>query len=129
MVAATRLRIKRIYEPASPNDGARVLIDRVWPRGISKDAADLSSWLKDVAPSTKLRKWFGHAPVRWTEFRRRYHRELDANGAAIENLRNLLRKRRVTLLYGARDEKHNHAVALADYIRRHQGRRGGHRSA
>lgn len=78
MVAATRLRIKRVYEPGSRNDGARILIDRVWPRGISKNAAALTSWLKDVAPSTKLRN-----PVRWAEFRRRYHKELDANRPAI----------------------------------------------
>lgn len=118
MPAAARLRIKRIYEPASRGDGARILVDRVWPRGISKEAAALTLWLKEIAPSASLRKWFGHDPARWTEFRSRYHKELGAKGEEIKRLRGLLRKGRVTLLYGAHDVEHNQAVALVEYLRR-----------
>jgi uncharacterized protein YeaO (DUF488 family) len=113
----TELRIKRIYEPASRDDGQRVLVDRVWPRGVTKEAAALDLWLKEIAPSTALRKWFGHDPARWVEFRRRYGAELDAN-AAVKQLRELMRKGRVTLLYSARDAEHNQAVALMDYLRK-----------
>lgn len=111
------LRLKRIYEPAAKEDGARVLVDRVWPRGISKEDAALTLWLKEIAPSTTLRKWFGHDPVRWAEFQRRYRAELDANEAAVERLEDCLRSGPVTLLYAARDPEHNQAVALADYLR------------
>lgn len=113
------LRIKRIYEPAAKDDGARILVDRVWPRGIAKEDAALTLWLKEIAPSTALRKWYGHDPARWAEFQRRYHAELDANTEAVERLRTCLRSGRVTLLYGARDEAHNQAVALADYLQKH----------
>lgn len=110
------LHIKRIYEPAAASDGARVLVDRVWPRGVSKDAAALTLWLKEVAPSAGLRKWFGHDPARWEEFQRRYGAELDANAEAVGVLRNMLRSGRVTLLYGARDTEHNQAVALKNHL-------------
>jgi uncharacterized protein YeaO (DUF488 family) len=126
---AADLRIRRIYEPVTPDDGARILIDRIWPRGVSKDAAALTLWLKDVAPSTSLRKWFGHDAARWTEFRRRYRAELEANGPAVDRLRGFLRAGPVTLLYGAHDPAHNQAVALADYLRDHTGGRSVHRSA
>jgi uncharacterized protein YeaO (DUF488 family) len=110
------LTIKRVYEPPSPQDGARVLVDRVWPRGVTKEEANLALWLKEIAPSTALRKWFGHDPARWDEFRRRYIAELDANPAPVGELRALMRKGPVTLLYGAKDEAHNQARALADYL-------------
>ncbi|RAZ92723.1 hypothetical protein DPM33_02270 [Mesorhizobium hawassense] len=111
--------VKRIYEPPAEADGQRVLVDRIWPRGVAKKDAALALWLKDIAPSDALRKWFGHEPERWAEFQKRYRAELDANGDAVAELRELLREGKVTLLYGAHDEKHNNAVALADYLLRH----------
>jgi uncharacterized protein YeaO (DUF488 family) len=113
------IRIKRIYEPAGKDDGARILVDRVWPRGITKVDAALTLWLKDIAPSTELRKWFGHDPERWQEFRTRYGEELDGNGANVALLRDQIAKGPVTLLYGAHDTAHNQAVALLDYLNRH----------
>lgn len=113
------IAVKRIYEPPSPSDGQRVLVDRIWPRGLSKAHAALRLWLKDIAPSDELRKWFGHEPARWAEFRRRYGAELDRNEEAVRQLRALLRDGKVTLLYGAHDEVHNNAVALAEYLLRH----------
>lgn len=111
-----KLAIKRIYEPRDDGDGLRVLVDRVWPRGMTKEDAALSLWLKDIAPSTELRKWFGHDPKRWDEFRRRYRAELAQNDAAVAQLLGLLQKGKVTLLYGAHDVAHNQAVALRDYM-------------
>ena len=108
-------RIKRIYAPKAPDDGVRVLVDRLWPRGISKRRAALDLWLKDAAPSTVLREWFGHRPERWAEFQRRYREEL-RDSAAVEQLREISRAQRVTLLYAARDEEHNEAAALADFL-------------
>lgn len=116
------IRTKRIYEPAAAADGTRVLVDRVWPRGVTKEEAALDLWLKDVAPTTALRKWFGHKPERWEEFVRRYHHELNADSDAVTQLRHLAARGPLTLLYGARDEEHNNAVALAAYIRE-KGRR------
>ncbi|MCB1502479.1 MAG: DUF488 domain-containing protein [Bauldia sp.] len=110
------LRIKRIYEPVSPDDGARVLVDRVWPRGVSRDAAHLALWLRNIAPSTALRKWFGHDPRRWSTFRERYRDELAANTPVVAELDDLLSRGRVTLLYGARDERHNQAVVVAEFL-------------
>ncbi len=107
---------KRVYEPPAADDGMRILVDRLWPRGLSKEAAALTLWLKEIAPSTDLRKWFGHDPTRWLEFQRRYYVELNSNPAAVERLRDLLRKGPATLLYAARDEEHNDAVVLAAYI-------------
>ena len=111
-----RVNVKRVYEPRSRGDGQRVLVDRVWPRGVSKEKLSDAIWLKEVAPSTQLRKWFGHRPERWTEFRKRYAAELDRNPEAIAKLRALSARRPVTLLYAARDEEHNQAVALAEYL-------------
>ena len=111
------LTVKRIYEPPAPDDGQRVLVDRIWPRGISKEDAALTLWLKEIAPSDELRKWFGHQAARWAEFQKRYRAELDGNGEAVAQLRGLLRHGKVTLLYGAHDEAHNNAVALAGYLR------------
>jgi len=110
------LTIKRIYEPAAPDDGWRVLVDRVWPRGVSRERAKIDEWLKEIAPSTALRKWFGHDPAKWAEFSRRYARELKQHADAVKALRDRGRKGRVTLLYGARDEEHNNAVALKKII-------------
>lgn len=111
------IRIKRIYEPAAPGDGARVLVDRLWPRGMRKEDAAIALWLKEVAPTPELRKWFGHDPARWQEFSRRYRAELAANPGAVARLAALAREGPVTLLYAARDEAHNHAVVLAHYLR------------
>ena len=111
------IRIKRIYEPAAAADGLRVLVDRVWPRGVSRAEAKLSAWEKDVAPTTALRQWFGHKPARWPEFRIRYTAELKRN-PAVDALRKLARGKTVTLLYGARDEDHNQAVVLAAFLGR-----------
>ena len=108
--------LKRAYEAASTDVGQRVLVDRLWPRGVSKEKAAIDLWLKEIAPSTALRQWFGHDPKRWDEFRQRYRAELDANCEAVEQLRDVIRKGRTTLVYGARDEAHNDAVVLADYI-------------
>ena len=109
-------QIKRVYEPASLEDGTRVLIDRLWPRGLKKSDAHLASWLKDIAPSPKLRLWFGHQPERFAEFRRRYTAELGKN-PALPELRRLGRGQRVTLLYGARDPEVNHAAVLLSVLR------------
>ncbi len=106
---------KRIYEAASPDDGWRVLVDRIWPRGFSRDRAQLDAWLPEVAPSTELRNWFGHDPRRWDEFLRRYEKELAVN-PRLEDLRAHITSGRVTLLYSARDTEHNQAVALAAYL-------------
>jgi uncharacterized protein YeaO (DUF488 family) len=110
------LLIKRAYEPASPEDGSRFLVDRLWPRGIRKEALALSAWLKDVAPSDALRRWFGHDPARWVEFRRRYRTELKSNRAALQPVRDALSHGVVTLVYSAHDEAHNQAVVLREYL-------------
>jgi uncharacterized protein YeaO (DUF488 family) len=112
------VRLKRAYEPASPDDGYRVLVDRLWPRGISRDRATLDAWEKDLAPSAALRTWFGHDPSRFDAFRRRYVEELRAHRAAIAELRRHARDGVLTLVYSAKDEEHNDALVLADVIRR-----------
>lgn len=111
------IRIKRIYEPPQASDGVRVLVDRLWPRGMRKAAAALDLWLKDAAPSPELRRWFGHDPARWAEFERRYRAELATHPAVLAPLRTLALGGRLTLLYGAHDPIHNHAVVLAAYLR------------
>ena len=123
-----KLRLKRAYEPAAEGDGRRVLVDRIWPRGVSKDEARIDLWLKEVAPSTALRQWFGHKPERWAEFRKRYRHELDNNGDAVAKLRALARRGAVTLLYAARDTEHNQAVVLADFLARRVSSSAGSRS-
>lgn len=105
--------IKRAYAPPEKSDGLRILIDRLWPRGIAKSRIDL--WLKDVSPSTELRQWFGHDPDKWSEFRKRYRSELRGN-SALDELRTLSRKSDITLIYAARDERHNHAVVLKQIL-------------
>ena len=112
-----KVALKRAYEPPSAGDGMRVLVDRLWPRGISKAKARIDVWLKDVAPSTELRKWFGHDPGKWPEFQQRYRDELKGSPALAE-LRRLAREGHVTLVYGAKDEEHNDAVVLAKLLRR-----------
>jgi uncharacterized protein YeaO (DUF488 family) len=106
------IQLKRVYEKPSRKDGVRILVDRLWPRGLSKERAAVKLWLKDVAPSTELRKWFDHDPAKWTEFQRRYRKELDEKKEALDLLRDKSRDKTVTLLYGARDEEHNEAVVL-----------------
>lgn len=112
--------MRRVYDPPREEDGLRVLVDRLWPRGLSKEAARVDLWLKDIAPSDALRKWYGHEPSRWDEFRRRYFAELEAHRERLEELRQQARSGRVTLLFGARDEEHNNAVALRQYLESHR---------
>ena len=116
--AANRLRLKRAYEPPLPDDGVRVLVDRLWPRGVRKADAAIDRWMKEVAPSTELRRWFGHDARRWPEFRRRYTEELRQHTALLDELRDLARHNTVTLVFGARDEEHNDAVVLRDFLLR-----------
>ena len=116
MTAQIDIRTKRIYDPSDASDGARVLVDRLWPRGVRKEVAALTLWLKDIAPSPQLRQWFGHDPARWQEFIHRYREELTANASALARLGELAQAGRVTLLYGARDAAHNHARVLADAL-------------
>jgi uncharacterized protein YeaO (DUF488 family)/alkylated DNA nucleotide flippase Atl1 len=115
--AARAIAVKRVYDPPSRGDGTRVLVDRLWPRGIAKAKARIDAWLKEVGPSTALRTWFGHDPARWAEFQRRYHRELDATGTA-RAIADLARRGPITLLFAAKDTDHNNAVALRDYLAR-----------
>lgn len=110
------LHIKNVYEPATADDGVRVLVDRLWPRGLKKTEAGVERWLRDVAPSTELRKWFGHDPDRWDEFRRRYRDELREHPDALAELRALAGTHDVTLLFAARDHAHNNAVALCETL-------------
>ena len=111
------VRIKRAYEPAARSDGYRVLIDRLWPRGVSRDEAHLDEWARELAPSAKLRSWFGHDPARFAEFRRRYRAELAAQKNKLRELRRRANGGTLTLVYGARDTEHNDAVVLAEVLR------------
>ena len=111
------LRLKRAYEPAHALDGYRILVDRLWPRGLSKAKAAIDEWMKDIAPSAELRQWFGHDPEKWREFRRRYRRELQAQDDRVREIAALASRRRVTLVYSARDQAHNDAVVLAAVVR------------
>lgn len=110
------VRIKRVYEAPDESDGRRILVDRLWPRGLTKAKANVDLWLKDVAPSTELRKWFGHDPEKWAEFQKRYAKELAANEVALRVLEEELGKGPLTLVYGAKDEIHNDAVALQSFL-------------
>jgi uncharacterized protein YeaO (DUF488 family) len=109
------LAIKRVYNDAAPDDGFRILVDRLWPRGMTKERAQVDLWLKEVAPSTELRKWFGHEDEKYDEFRLRYEQELDANPALVELRQAITEHERVTLLYGAKNP-HNQAEVLAEYL-------------
>ena len=112
------IQLKRVYEKPSPADGLRILVDRLWPRGLSKQGAALTLWLKDVAPSTELRKWFGHDPAKWKQFQTRYRKELRDKQDALDLLRQKSKDNTVTLLYGARDEEHNEALVLKAILER-----------
>ena len=110
------VRSRRVYEEPMAEDGTRILVDRLWPRGIAKEKARIDEWLKEIAPSDELRKWFGHDPARWEEFRERYRRELDAKAELLDQLRGLTKKGTVTLLFAAKDEEHNNAIVLKEMI-------------
>ncbi len=111
-----QIRLRRAYEVPGKDDGTRILVDRVWPRGVSKEDLQLDFWAKNIAPSTELRRWFDHDPEKWSEFRRRYSEELDENDQAVAELLSKVEGRRLTLVYGARDEQNNNAVALKEYL-------------
>jgi uncharacterized protein YeaO (DUF488 family) len=115
------VQLKRAYEPAAASDGYRVLIDRIWPRGVAKEQARLDEWARELAPSSELRRWFGHDPAKFDEFRRRYRKELAAHEEKLRELRGRARRGTLTLVYSARDTEHNDAVVLAELLRR--GRR------
>lgn len=115
-IRADNVKVKRAYESPAHDDGTRILIDRLWPRGVKKVDAALDQWAKDLAPSTALRKWFGHDPARWPEFCVRYAQEVRQHGDQIKQLRALARQRPITLVYSAHDEVHNDAVALRDFL-------------
>jgi uncharacterized protein YeaO (DUF488 family) len=110
------IKVKRIYAPPSPDDGLRFLVDRIWPRGLSKEAVKLDAWLKELAPTNELRHWFGHDPARWDEFQRRYFAELDKIPTVKQTILPTKRRETVTLLFAARDTVHNNAVALKSYL-------------
>lgn len=112
-----RIAIKRVYAEPVPGDGARILVDRLWPRGVSKERAKLDLWLKDIAPSTELREWFGHDPKKWIGFQKKYKIELANNGEPVAELKKIIRQNKtVTLLYAAKDEEHNEAVVINNLL-------------
>jgi uncharacterized protein YeaO (DUF488 family) len=113
------IKLKRIYEAYSKDDGYRILVDRLWPRGIKKEEARIDKWLKDIAPSTTLRKWFNHEPDKWDQFRRQYHAELNGCAAFDELLIDLHQHKMITLLFAAKDENYNHAIVLQQFINDH----------
>ena len=111
-----KIRLKRAYDEPSKDDGTRILVERLWPRGVRKDEAAIDPWPKELAPSTELRRWFGHDPARWTEFRRRYREELKSHEATLKPLRDALERGTVTLVFSARDEGHNQAVVRREFL-------------
>jgi uncharacterized protein YeaO (DUF488 family) len=111
-----KIRVKRVYDPPSREDGHRILVDRIWPRGLSKDQAKVDLWLKDIAPSAALRRWFSHDPDKWHEFERRYFRELAGLADHVDRLKDLAKSSRVTLLYAAKNTQYNNAVALKSFL-------------
>jgi uncharacterized protein YeaO (DUF488 family) len=114
------IQLKRVYEKASRKDGLRILVDRLWPRGLTKERAAVDWWLKDVAPSTELRQWFGHDPAKWGQFEERYRKELREKKDALTRLKQKSEEQTVTLVYGARDEEHNEAVVLKSILEGHE---------
>ena len=112
------IKLKRVYEPVASDDGPRFLVERLWPRGFKKAELEMHAWLKDVAPSGKLRQWFNHDPEKWKEFRERYFRELRASPDAVDPVITAAKQGTITLLYSSRDTEHNNAVALRDYIQK-----------
>ena len=115
-VPTANVRLKRAYAEASPDDGTRILVDRLWPRGVSKERADLDDWFKDIAPSTALRKWFGHEPAKWVEFQQRYRAELATHQSLLNRLRQIAQAGPLTLVYSAKDTEHNDALVLRDVL-------------
>ncbi len=115
-ITARRIKLKRAYAPPAAADGTRILVDRLWPRGVSKAAAAIDLWMKDIAPSAGLRKWFGHEPARWTEFRRRYAAEVRCHPEQLATLRDMARRKTITFVFAAHDERHNDAVALRNVL-------------
>lgn len=116
-----KIQVRRVYDPPARSDGCRILVDRIWPRGLSKDDVKLDAWIKDVAPSAELRTWFGHEPSKWTAFKRKYFKELDGREEALDQLLQACSGRTLTLLFGAKDVEHNNAVALKEYLETHLG--------
>ena len=112
------ISLKRVYEPPSNADGLRILVERLWPRGLSKGAAKIDWWLREAAPSTELRKWFGHKPEKWPEFKRRYFKELNSHREILMPIRERMRRGRVTFVFAAKEERFNNAVALKEYLER-----------
>jgi len=115
-IKADNVRLKRAYDPPAENDGRRILVDRLWPRGVGKARANIDEWVKELAPSAKLRKWFGHDPDRWKTFRHRYAREIQQQDELLAHLRQLARSEPITLVYAARDKTHNDALVLRDVV-------------
>jgi uncharacterized protein YeaO (DUF488 family) len=113
-----KINIKRVYEKPAKEDGIRILVDRLWPRGLTKRKASVELWLKDIAPTTELRKWFSHDPDKWKDFRKRYHHELKKNKEQVSLLKEQVKKGVVTLVYGAKDEVHNEALVLKEWLYR-----------
>ncbi|MEO8341489.1 MAG: DUF488 domain-containing protein [Nitrospirota bacterium] len=111
-----KIKLKRAYEKPDPNDGVRILVDRLWPRGLTKAKAAIDVWIKEIAPSTELRKWFAHDPKKWKGFRERYHKEIKHHPDEVELIRSKAREETVTLIYGARDQEHNEAVVLKELL-------------
>ena len=112
------LKLKRVYETPRKDDGARILVDRLWPRGLTKEKAKVDLWLKEIAPSTELRKWFGHDPKKWQSFRQRYQSELKHHADQLKLLKSKVKEGTVTLIYGARDQEHNEALVLKQFLER-----------
>jgi uncharacterized protein YeaO (DUF488 family) len=115
-IMTDHIKLKRAYEPPGSDDGTRILIDRLWPRGVKKVNAAIDEWMKEIAPSTELRKWFGHDPERWSEFQRRYKSEIRQHGEQLDRLRHLAQRGRITLVFSAHDEAHNDAVVLKNLL-------------
>ena len=117
-VKKVTIRLKRVYEPPSPDDGTRILVERLWPRGVNKQTAAIEHWAKEVAPSPELRKWYGHDVEKWDEFRRRYEAELDQKTNLLDDLKKRVKEGPVTFVYAAKDEEHNSAMVLREYLER-----------
>jgi uncharacterized protein YeaO (DUF488 family) len=115
-----KIKLKRAYDKPSSNDGYRILVDRIWPRGISKEAIKIDEWLKDIAPGTQLRKWFGHDPDKWSEFKKRYFEELKQKNEFLTEIRDHINHHTVTFVYSAKDDKFNNAVVLKQYIEKNK---------
>jgi uncharacterized protein YeaO (DUF488 family) len=116
----SRIQLKRAFDPASKEDGCRVLVDRIWPRGLRKEEVQIDDWMKDIAPGTELRKWFRHDPAKWEEFRRRYFAELSHRAELVKKLVEIAKRVPLTLVYSAKEEKHNNAVALREFLEQHR---------